>query len=466
MLTRYSSLLFSLACLLTLLAHPSPSGAEQKQPEMKLAPKVEKEYGVKSVAFSTPFMCAFRPFANPIPFDSIEVYGIKVTTKKEEKEIEVSWGSAAPVRVKSGGVVKVVSEAGTFPIGFAQDKSKDWGYYYAEYREAKVENRIVRFFDMDCNGTWLDKKTDALMLGDKVYVVPIMPTQWFYEWHAEFEFSGAGKEMKLKAKLSPIELYPSERRAGEILNNMRGDMGLPLLPMDKELSRKARLFAKYITAQGGDLADWAKVRDPRPEYLGYTPEAVEMKNSIFHIFDGAVTAIEDLMGQFYHRAQFFWPDTRVFGLGEDGAVSVYNGEMTRDLESIKWQYPLCIPAPEQTIKYLDYYGKYGGETPDPRPAGSGGSWPISMQWAPTPEKLEIKKARLFTVAGAKETEINCFGFGPNRPAQATLPANEGMLLILADRSFKNNTRYHVVVEYAVDGKDLKTDWYFNTGQKK
>ena len=213
------------------------------------------------------------------------------------------------------------------------------------------------------------------------------------------------------------------------------------------------------------MADWNNVQNPAEGMIGFTPECLEMKNSMFFCFDDCIVAMEDMIGQFYHRTQFFLPTTKEFGIGAYGAVTVFNGEMTVDPEYMKWKYPIVIPAPEQTIRYYVYYGKYGGETPDPRPAGGSGTFPITVQWDRGEHNIDVKAFRLLIVKGKKEEEVESYCFWPKRPANPSRPDNEMMILLMGSRPFKRGARYHVIIEYTIDDKDNKLDWYFSTAKK-
>ncbi len=457
------------AVLAFVLALPA-GGEKKKKNKMRLAKEISKEFPVKEIEFSEPFRCQYREFVNYITLDEFEVYGIKVkAVRVDDKTLQVSWEGSEPRNIRKTTVVTVSSGEESHPICiYRHPVTGDWAYFSAVYRQAKLPKGTISFFDMDCDGKWFEPKVDAVMLGARSAVAPIMPVKWYYDWNlTDLEFTGSGKKMKLKAKLVPIKCYPDERAAMAVLNDFRMEMGLPLLPLDEELSRKCRIYAKFISMNGADMADWSIVQNPKPGHLGYTPECEEMKRSIFFCFDGAITAMEDLIGQFYHRTQFFFPDTKGFGIGEDGVVSVFNGEYLRDEEYMKWNYPIMIPAPEQTIRYYVYYGKYGGETPDPRPGGASCSFPISLQWENASHEIDDVKAKLFYVdkRKKKEVEVSSYCFWPKRPAHPTRPNNEGQILILGEKPFKRGARYHVTVEYTIDGKKEKQDWYFNTSKK-
>ncbi len=466
----YTPLRIALAVsLVALLFAALPASAEKKERPMTIAKALEKEYKYKFTPMLEPFYCSYVSHVTYIALTNYTVFGTSVSFDRiDENTLRVKVGEAEHQDVtKTGTVINIPFEGATRPITiYRHPVTKDWGYFCGDYLETKMENGIVRFFDMNCDGKWFEPKKDGIMYNEEHFITPLIENQWYFDWRlTKFEFVGEGKKQALAVSLDPIKCYPEERRAMDILNLFRMQMGLPALPLNEELSTKCRKYAQFISLQGGDMADWDIVMNPKPNHNGYTPECDEMKASMFFCFDGAVTALDDMIGQFYHRTQFFFPDTTGFGIGADGAVTVFNGEKMRDPEYIKWNYPILVPAPEQTIRYYEYYGKYGGETPDPRPAGAGGSFPITIQWGSMPEKLTVSSYKLYMVEGKKEVEVPSHCFWPGRPAHPSRPDNEGQILMMADKPFKRGVRYHVIINCTINEKPEKFDWYFETAKK-
>ncbi|GAB4152996.1 MAG: hypothetical protein Kow00107_03430 [Planctomycetota bacterium] len=437
----------------------------EKERNMMLAKAMTKEYPVKDVIIDKPYYSMHRDFATYGFIGGFTFCGVDIKAEADGDKITLTWGGDQTKEIKkSGTTVEIISGEDKHTMCVVKDDVKGWGYFNATVKETKLEKGTVRFFDMNCDGKYLEEKVDALMYGDRAFVSPIMPVQWYYDWDVKFEFFMAKKPM-IKVEYKPIEIFPDERAAGVVLNEFRMDMGLPAVPIDAVLSKKARLYAKFITLNGADMADWNIIQNPAPGHLGYTPECEEMKRSYFFCFDDAPTAMADMMSQFYHRSQFFFPDTKQFAIGADGPTSVFNGELTRDPEYIKWNYPITVPGAEQTIKTMEYYGKYGGETPNPVPGGAGGSFPISLIWESKPEELKVKSYGLYIVEGKKEKEVESFCFWPGRPAVPSYPDNEGQILIMASKPYKRGSRYKVSVTYTINGKEETKEWYFNTSKK-
>ncbi|MDZ7816300.1 MAG: hypothetical protein U5N86_09970 [Planctomycetota bacterium] len=468
----YAVLAFTAALMLAFSFSSAEEDKKEKDPR-KFRPAREKEDTVKlkDEEFKEPLHCAYLDFVKYGILGSVNICGFDVQIDAMGDEgIKVSWNDQAVEIKSSPKVIRLErgeeDEKELYKICFINDEKRGWGYFNAVYYEGKFEEGNIRFYDMNCNGQYLDRKVDAVMYGESDFVSPIMPVVWYYDWNIELKMVDGKRGKEMEVKYNPLMILPDERKAGVVLNEFRMNIGLPAVPLDEELCDKAREYAAFIDLQGADMADWDIVQNPQPGHQGYTPACSEMKRSYFFCFDGAVTAIGDMFRQFYHRAQFFFPDTKKFAIGAKGAISVFNGELTRDPDYMSWNYPILVPAPEQTISHFSYYGKYGGETPDPRPSG-GGSFPISLIFDDVRGKeIKVLEHKLSVVKGRnREEDVGSVCFWPGRPAHPSQPDNAGQILIMAERAFKRKSRYHVYVKYTIGEDEFTSDWYFNTSRR-
>ena len=128
--------------------------------DFKAAKKMEKVLKVKEVQLNAPLYSAHRKFLNKDMIGNVTFCGIDLVIEKvDDKKLLIKWGGDKSKEVsKKGGIVTIASGEESCAMGVVYSEKDGWGYYNGTVREAKLERGTVRFYDINCNGKYLEQK--------------------------------------------------------------------------------------------------------------------------------------------------------------------------------------------------------------------------------------------------------------------------------------------------------------------
>ncbi len=389
--------------------------------------------------------------------------GLEIPYTGDEKKIEVSHGAVKKAFKAEDGpsFFPFTQDGKNHTIGLAFTGGA-WKFWNATLLKLRLNKVFVFSFDLNCDGEYFVPEADGLIYPDSQAVLPYSGQKfWYDDKMITIMKDPDGYNMDYDTIKYPKE----EVEALKHINWFRVRAGLHPLLIDEKVSAACRAHAAYVAKNGGGNIDTPYVENQGKD--GYTDEGAKIASSSLYYYFGSVKeAVNVMYGHIFYRTYFIRGNLNLIGIGFFDPISVFNNNTAVD-KVIEYQYPICIPGPEQTIPYYDYYRSAANATvmPDPRPGETGCGFAITLSWDFGGNAADVIDAKLFSVAKGKETPEQIAVSSPNKPATEYYKDNAGIIALIPLNPLKPKSRYRVVVKYKKEAGEEIADWYFNTSKE-
>jgi hypothetical protein len=243
------------------------------------------------------------------------------------------------------------------------------------------------------------------------------------------------------------------------INRHRRAAGLDGVAWDEDLARGAALHAEYLRLNPDVLQRGLEAHEEDPQRPGFTPEGQRAGRHSDIAYVPLDDAVEAWMATLYHRIPLLRPTLRRVG-GAHVQGGPWNWIAVLDCVSGcegSWGDRVVLyPPPDGRDVPLEF----GGETPDPIPAGAPrpAGYPITVHFPPG---WTVVRVHASLRRGTAEVPFHLST--PESPA--TDFPQQDTVCIIPERRLEPRATYSVRVEATVNGTARTFEWSFTTAER-